>query len=145
MAKSGFSLLIISISNHVTIRSESPRARTASSPSGSKIAGIVDPLRFAPRIPSLRPGAGNSKSIYLDGGHSLPTYLPIKLPTTCRLKSLIFNSCGSSCIAPLMEIGTLPFELSFLPFHFTTTKQAREQATADAKALACGVACSLRP
>lgn len=26
-----------------------------------------------------------------------------------------FNSCGSSCIAPLMEIGTLPFELSFLP------------------------------
>jgi len=77
MAKSGFSLLIISISNHVTIRSESPRARTASSPSGSKIAGIVDPLRFAPRIPSLRPGAGNSQSIYLDGGHSLPTYLPI--------------------------------------------------------------------
>nr|QCQ81878.1 hypothetical protein [Ammopiptanthus mongolicus] len=52
MAKSGISLLIIYISNHATIRSESPRARTASSPSGSQIAGIVDPLRFAPRIPS---------------------------------------------------------------------------------------------
>ena len=51
MAKSGISLLIISISNHATIRSESPRARTASSPLGSQIAGIVDPLRFAPRIP----------------------------------------------------------------------------------------------
>lgn len=34
----------MSILNHVTIRSELPRSRTASSPSGSKIAGIIDSL-----------------------------------------------------------------------------------------------------
>jgi hypothetical protein len=46
------------------------------------MVGGKNPLRFEPVIHSLRPGAGNSKSIHLDG--SLPTSLPKKLPTTCH-------------------------------------------------------------